>query len=222
MSLFNITFSEIAGAIIRASRYNRNWSDFLADYNGNITNDNISATAAIVESKLSLNYPTHPQNATIPIDINLVTAGTTPPSQVTIDGVPTLYFAGAGAENVYLRFLVPSDYSSSQITLKLKGKSDQASGLILFSAVSSLLRGTGTAAITDPIADKYTSTYAGFTINSGNPAGYPFTISSLDLTTSGGLINSIPVAAGDLISVLLQRGSDGGSNVNLWGLEVNY
>lgn len=54
MSLITIPFTFSAGAVIVASQHNSNFSTIYADYNGNIDNNNISALAAIVYSKLSL------------------------------------------------------------------------------------------------------------------------------------------------------------------------
>lgn len=224
MSNFTIVFTEIAGEIIRASRYNRNWSAFLADYNGNISNVNIAANAAIVESKLSLNYPTHPQNTIIPIDVNMVTSGAIPPTSETIDGLPTLGFAAGAGESVYLRFIVPYDYASGQITLKLNCRCDNNNGTILFTAQSSLIPSASATALTDPYANKYSSTNVAVDPNGGiTGPNNPFQLTGIDLTSSTGAINSVAVAYGDIISVLLTRGS--GTNtgkVNIMGIQVSY
>ena len=54
MSLITIPNVFSAGAVIIASQHNANFSTLASDYNGNIENVNISGTAAIEYSKLSL------------------------------------------------------------------------------------------------------------------------------------------------------------------------
>lgn len=63
----NYTFS--SGATILASEHNSNFNTIYADYNGNITNSNISATAAIANSKLNLTSIT--QNVAISGNLTL-------------------------------------------------------------------------------------------------------------------------------------------------------
>lgn len=54
MSLLTIPNTFSAGAVIIASQHNANFSTIVTDYNGNIDNNNISASAAIAYSKLTL------------------------------------------------------------------------------------------------------------------------------------------------------------------------
>lgn len=54
MAIISINFTFSAGAVIIASQHNANFSTIYTDYNGNITNDNISASAVIAYSKLTL------------------------------------------------------------------------------------------------------------------------------------------------------------------------
>lgn len=54
MSIISIPFTFSAGAVIIASQHNTNFSTIYSDYNGNIDNNNIVASAGIVYSKLSL------------------------------------------------------------------------------------------------------------------------------------------------------------------------
>ncbi len=53
MALINIPFTFTVGAVIVASQHNSNFSIIYSDYNGNIDNANISASAAIADSKLA-------------------------------------------------------------------------------------------------------------------------------------------------------------------------
>ena len=55
MSLISLTYIFSTGATIIASQHNTNNSTIYNDYNGNITDSNISANAAIEYTKLSLN-----------------------------------------------------------------------------------------------------------------------------------------------------------------------
>lgn len=54
MSLLTIPFTFSAGAVIIASQHNSNFSNIYSDYNGNIDNTNIAASAAIAYTKLNL------------------------------------------------------------------------------------------------------------------------------------------------------------------------
>lgn len=54
MSIISKTFTFSAGATIIAAQHNTNFDTIYGDYNGNITNANISSGAAIVYSKLNL------------------------------------------------------------------------------------------------------------------------------------------------------------------------
>lgn len=53
MSLISIPYTFTVGAVIVASQHNSNFSTIYSDYNGNITDDNIAANAAISDSKLA-------------------------------------------------------------------------------------------------------------------------------------------------------------------------
>lgn len=53
MALISIPNTFQAGAVIVASEHNANFSTIVNDYNGNITNANISASAAIADTKLA-------------------------------------------------------------------------------------------------------------------------------------------------------------------------
>lgn len=53
MSLINVPNIFTVGAVIVASQHNANFSTIYSDYNGNIDNTNISASAAIADSKLA-------------------------------------------------------------------------------------------------------------------------------------------------------------------------
>lgn len=53
MAIISIPNTFSAGAVIVAAQHNSNFSTIYSDYNGNVTNANISASAAIVDSKLN-------------------------------------------------------------------------------------------------------------------------------------------------------------------------
>ena len=54
MTLISIPNTFSAGAVIVASQHNSNFSTIYSDYNGSITNANISGSASIAYSKLTL------------------------------------------------------------------------------------------------------------------------------------------------------------------------
>ena len=64
MAILAIPFSFSAGAVIIASQHNANNSAIFSDYNGNIEDVNISATAAIQESKLLFSATGHAHTGT--------------------------------------------------------------------------------------------------------------------------------------------------------------
>lgn len=53
MSLISIPFTFTVGAVIVASQHNSCFSTIYSDYNGNIDNNNISASAAIADTKIA-------------------------------------------------------------------------------------------------------------------------------------------------------------------------
>ena len=57
MAIIVLPFTFSAGAVIIASQHNSNFSTIYNDYNGNIDNTNIVASAGIVASKLDLTSP---------------------------------------------------------------------------------------------------------------------------------------------------------------------
>ena len=78
MSLINIPNTFTVGAVIIASQHNSNFSTIYSDYNGGITNDNLSASAAIADTKLA----------------NITTAGKVSGASITsLSSIPS----GAGA-----------------------------------------------------------------------------------------------------------------------------
>lgn len=53
MSIITLPFTFTVGQVIIASQHNSCFSTIYSDYNGSITNDNISASAAIIDGKLA-------------------------------------------------------------------------------------------------------------------------------------------------------------------------
>lgn len=53
MALISIPNTFTVGAVIVASQHNSNFSTIYSDYNGNVDNNNIAASAAIVDTKLA-------------------------------------------------------------------------------------------------------------------------------------------------------------------------
>ena len=61
MALINIPNTFTAGTVAVAAQVNSNFSTIADDYNGNITNANIAASAAIADSKLAQSIVTGKQ-----------------------------------------------------------------------------------------------------------------------------------------------------------------
>jgi hypothetical protein len=90
------TFS--AGATIIASEHNDNFDTVINDYNGNITNTNIAAGAAIVDTKLAqitTAAKVHGSSLTGLASINTATAGTIPSALI-----PAINLAGTGTGGI--------------------------------------------------------------------------------------------------------------------------
>ncbi len=107
------------------------------------------------------------------------------------------------AQLIYTVVKVPTGYSAGDpITMKILGYGPDGAGTILFTSVATLIR-TGITAFSST-TNQRTSTNTAAT-----PAGanIPFS-ASLDLTSTTGTINSVAVAAGDLIKVSISRGTD--------------
>ncbi len=94
MALITIPNSFSAGATIVASEHNDNFSTIADDYNGNITNANVAAGAAIVGSKLNLAAPGN-IGATTPGTGKFTTLNAT--GATTLDGATTIGNASGDA-----------------------------------------------------------------------------------------------------------------------------
>ena len=57
MSIISLSTTWSDGQVLTASALNANFSDIVNDYNGGITNANISASAAIATSKINATFP---------------------------------------------------------------------------------------------------------------------------------------------------------------------
>ena len=129
-------------------------------------------------------------------------SGTAPiPSEEYSESV---YLFGSGlAQELYTTIKVPQSYSAgSQIFLYVSAYSPSSSNTILLQSQSTLITPGSTAF--DSTTNQRTSTNAALT-NTVAKMAREFV---LDLTDSSGQINSVAVAAGDLIKVKLYRGSD--------------
>lgn len=131
------------------------------------------------------------------------------------------YESGLG-QAVYALVKVPASYiAGSPIKLYTEFYSDITSGNALIQSVATLIR-QGVDAITST-TNQRTSTNAAVTL-SGGTANIPQGL-TLDLTSTTGTINSVAVAAGDLILVKLTRGTDtaaGDVTVPVFGAELTF
>lgn len=104
-------------------------------------------------------------------------------------------------QNLYCTVKVPRNYSAGgQIKIRLNHFHEASSATQLLTTQATLIE-PGDAF--DDATDQYTSTNAAVT--AGNKV---ITESICDLTDASGMINSVAVAAGDLIKVRLYRGTD--------------
>jgi hypothetical protein len=129
------------------------------------------------------------------------------PIRLVENGVGVYLFADAVDAYLYTAIRVPTSYAASRpVSLKISIYDPSESGTVLMNTVATLIR-NGTDAITST-TNQRTSTNAALTLGAGS-LNEPNSI-TLDLTSTTGTINSVAIAAGDLILVKLTRayGSD--------------
>lgn len=134
-----------------------------------------------------------------------------------------VYLFGAGlGQELYTVIRVPQSYvAGSQVRLRLLSYSPATAGDLLLQTISTLIR-PGTDNV-NTSANQRTSTNAAIAL-SGATVDIPQAI-VFDLTDATGNINSIPVAAGNLIKVRLTRGTDTSTEdarALVFGAEVTF
>lgn len=124
------------------------------------------------------------------------------------------------AQALYAAIRVPNGYTAgSPIKLRMVFYNAGSSGNVLMNSVATLIR-TGTDAVSST-TNQRTSTNAAVTLGAGTVNKPQAVI--MDLTDSGGLVNGVAVAAGDLLLVKLQRDTDTAATdtkVPVYGAEV--
>lgn len=132
-------------------------------------------------------------------------------------------FAATMGQTLYAMIRVPTGYfATSQISLKFLFYSSDTSGNVLMQTVATLIR-AGTDTVTSA-TNQRTSTNTAVTL-SAPTANIPQAVSA-DLTSSSGQINSVSVAAGDLVQIALTRSvsdtATGDVQVLVYGAEVTF
>lgn len=114
------------------------------------------------------------------------------------------YLFSAGlAQELYCSLKVPQSYTAgTQIFMYVAGLSTSSSNTILLQSQSTLIANNSTAF--DSTTNQRTSTNSALT----NTVAKMLRTFILDITDSSGQINSVAVAAGDVIKVRLYRGTD--------------
>lgn len=140
------------------------------------------------------------------------------PTTTVINNILHYVFAAAEGQSLYAMAQVPTTYTAGdQITLKIKFNSADTSGNALMQSVATLIRDSDVVTTT---TNQRTSTNSAVSL-SGSTQNKNQTV-TLDLTSATGQINSVSVAAGDVIMVRLTRGTDtatGVLNVPVYGAE---
>lgn len=131
-------------------------------------------------------------------------------------------FEATLAQGLYALVKVPSSYiSGSPIRLYSEFYSADAAGTALIQTLTTLIRqGVDTVSST---TNQRTSTNAAVTL-SGATQNIPQGL-TLDLTSTTGQVNGVNVAAGDLLLVRIQRGTDtatGEVKVPVFGAELTF
>lgn len=122
------------------------------------------------------------------------------PLESTSNGISFYDFNSSDAQEVYALITVPDSYNAGdQIVLKdAKVSSASSSGNILMKTETGLIQDGGAIATTD----LYESTNSEITISAANVLSG---VGDMDLTDASGAINSVAVAAGDVLRVRLFR-----------------
>lgn len=152
MALISIPNTFTVGAVIVASQHNANFSIIYSDYNGNIDNTNITAAAAIVDTKLAqiatagkvsgaafISLTSIPSGAGL-IPIANIDIGTTASKIVSLDGSAKLPAVdGSALTNLTATLSSIKDYgtSASASTAKTQANLKIAYGSITVSGSSS-------------------------------------------------------------------------------------
>jgi hypothetical protein len=132
--------------------------------------------------------------------------GTISPVESVENGEKVWLFsqAQAGTEKLHLFLKVPHGYQAgNQISLRIAHYSPSSSNTQLLRAVAYLIR-KGTATAVSSTTNSHTSTNAAIT----NALADRYWEVALDLSSSTGQVNSVAIAAGDMLRVELYRGSD--------------
>lgn len=120
-------------------------------------------------------------------------------------GLSIYQFEAGLSQNLYTAIPVPSSYIAGRpIAIKISIYCDSSSGNILLNAVSTLIR-NATDALSST-TNQRTTTNAAIALSAGTVTE-PQRV-TLDITSSTGTINSVAVAAGDLILVDVRRATD--------------
>lgn len=142
------------------------------------------------------------------------------PTSSVSNSIQSYEFEAGLGQDLYALFKVPASYTAgTQVLLKSTFYSGDSSGTALIQSVATLIR-TGTDAVSST-TNQRTSTNSAVTL-SGSTTNKPQAL-SLDLSSSTGTINSVAIAAGDLIKIQLTRGTDTATGivyVPVFGSEV--
>lgn len=145
-----------------------------------------------------------PFSFTAPKSVKWIESDLSPLSGIN-NNILTYQYQATLGQSLYASIRIPSTYvAGNPITLRSLFYSADTSGNVLMQTVSTLIR-TGTDAVSST-TNQRTSTNAATTL-SGGTANIP-QAATCDLTSSSGTINSVAVAAGDIINIKLTRGSD--------------
>lgn len=144
------------------------------------------------------------------------------PEPIVVNHDQVYAFMQGQTQQVYALLRIPQSYGAgSPIKVLVTTVSPDSSGTVLISGQATLIR-PGTDLITSTTNQRTTSNAA--VTQSAGTANKPQAL-VLDVTDTSGQINSVAVAAGDLIRVRLFRGTDTATsdvNVPVYGAEVTY
>lgn len=129
------------------------------------------------------------------------------PSQEFVNSMLAHKFLGGDTRYKYALIKVPKGYQAGkQVKMTMTWSSPDSSGTVLLQALSTLRRTTAnTGDAISSTANQRTTTNSAVTM-SGTNQNKPQTV-TLDLSDATGNINSVPIAANDLILCRLQSGT---------------
>ena len=128
------------------------------------------------------------------------------PIEAFENGIETLEFDYVESQSIYTSFKIPSGYTPGTQVKLIGGifATAATAGDVLFTSIATLIE---PGDLISDTTDQHTSTNV--TVATTGAANQTYGIGDIDLTDGSGQINSVSVAAGDILSIELKRNVSG-------------